>query len=65
MRDDEEPEYTEIAVQTIRETDKAVQFSNGDERFWIPKSVMEEWPDEGDDGYALVAEWFAEKEGLI
>lgn len=60
-----ETEYVEIDVETIRETDMAVQFSDGYEAFWVPKSVMEHWPDLGHAGSALVAEWFAENEGLI
>lgn len=62
---DEEPEYVEIDVETVQETDKAVRFSDGDNRFWVPKSVMEEWPETGESGTALVAQWFAEKEGLV
>lgn len=54
----------ELDVETLRETEQAVLFTDGDEQFWIPKSQMEEWPEEGDSGVAIVAEWFAEKEGL-
>ena len=62
---DEEPEYLEIDVQTLGETDKAVHFTDGDRDFWVPKSVMEEWPHEGDNGIALIAEWFCEQEDLV
>lgn len=60
-----ETEYVEVEVENKIETDLAVLFFNGDREFWIPKSVMERWPDLGESGTALVAEWFAEKEGLI
>ncbi len=59
------PEYIEIDVETVRETDAAVLFSDGDSHFWVPKSVMDEWPEEGESGTAMVAEWFAVKEGLV
>ena len=57
--------YAEIDVETVNETDMAVRFNDGSKDFWIPKSVMEDWPDELETGTALVAEWFAIKEGLI
>ena len=58
-------EYVEIDVEVIRETDMAVLFFDGTKEFWIPKSAMDDWPEDGDSGTALVAEWFALKEGLI
>lgn len=57
-------DYMPIDVETIEETDEAVLFDDGDGQFWVPKSCMEEWPDIGDSGVAMVAEWFCEKEGL-
>lgn len=57
--------YIEIDVDSLHETDMAVCFSDGDREFWVPKSVMKEWPAEGESGVAVVAEWYAENEGLI
>lgn len=57
--------FVEVDVDVVHETDEAVLFSDGEEKFWVPKSVMEEWPDVGESGTALIAEWFALKEGLI
>ena len=62
---DNETEYGEIDVETIRESGAAVLFTDGDHEFWVPKSVMTEWPEEGETGTAVIAEWFAEKEGLV
>ena len=58
-------EYVEIDAKNIRETDDAVNFFDGDDYFWIPKSVMEDWPSLGEEGTAIVAYWFAHREGLI
>ena len=58
-------DYAEIDVENIGESEMAVKFDDGDNRFWVPKSCMSEWPDEGDTGTALVKEWFVVKEGLL
>lgn len=64
-------EYIELDVKAIHETEPgessvgAVLFFDGDKKFWVPKSLMEEWPEPGTEGTALIAEWFAEREGLI
>lgn len=60
-----EKEYAEIDVMTIRETLEAVMFDDGDESFWIPKSVMEDWPEEHETGTAMVEAWFAEMKELV
>ena len=70
IKSDDGEEYAEIDVTTIGETDFAVKFDDGiervgDEVLWVPKSVMEDWPDLYKTGTALVARWFAEKEGLV
>lgn len=57
--------YVEIDVETITETDMAILFHDGDRQFWVPMSVVEDWPELGESGTALIAEWFAEKEGLV
>lgn len=58
-------EYVEIDVETVSETSLAVMFDDGDGEFWVPMSVMDEWPGIGETGIASVERWFAEKEGLI
>jgi len=62
---DEEITYVDFDVDVIRETDRAILVNDGDEEFWIPKSVMESWPDPGKSGEARIAEWFALKNFLI
>jgi len=59
--------YVEIDVKCLGDsaTGLAVFFTDGDKKFSIPKSVMEDWPDEGDTGTVIVRQWFAEQEGLI
>jgi len=58
-------EYTEIDVRTMSQTALAVRFHDGDNKFWIPQSLMLEWPEEGTTGTALVKTWFLRKEGII
>lgn len=58
-------EYIEIDVETKHETDMAVLFNDGDNDFWVPKSVLEDWPDVGDTGTALIQEWFAIEKELV
>ncbi len=58
-------EYVEIEVDAVmRETAKAILFAIDDERVWIPKSVIDEEQSDFDSSI-FVAEWFAEKAGLI
>ena len=53
-------------LQNIHETGLAVLFRDEEgEEFWIPKSVLRGYPDEGKTGDAMVQIWFAEQEGLI
>lgn len=65
IKDTDGNKYAEIDVETIHETDEAVLFNDGDKEFWIPRSCIEDWPDKGETGTALVVEWFAIKEGII
>lgn len=59
-------EYAEIDAKNTGETKGgAVWFDDGDKKFCIPKSVMEDWPDIGKTGTILVERWFAENEELI
>lgn len=56
-------------VKVINETDKAILVDLGDRKLWVPKSAI---LDESDvwslknpgPGALVVAQWFAEKEGL-
>jgi hypothetical protein len=34
-------------------------------RVWLPKSVIEDWPDEGDTGEIIMPEWLAIEKGLV
>jgi len=66
MKSDDGKEYAEIDVKNTGETKGgAIWFNDGDRKFSIPKSVMEDWPDEGETGTALVQRWFAEQAGLV
>jgi len=65
IKDTDGNKYTEIDVENIGETELAVKFDDGDKEFWIPMSCMEDWPEKGETGEALVAIWFAKKMGLI
>jgi len=58
-------DYIELDATHIHETDRAVLLDFGDGGIWVPKSVMNEWPDEGQTEEIVIAEWFALKEGLI
>ena len=58
-------EHIELDVQAEHETEFAVFFNDGDQKFWIPKSAMREWPEIGKTGVAEIVRWFAEKKGLI
>ena len=55
-------------VLAIRETEKALLCQIEDEEHWIPKSVIDDdsevWKD-GQEGELVIAEWWAEKNGLI
>lgn len=65
IKDTDGNEYTEIDVKNVGETEMAVYFDNGDKKFWIPKSVMEDWPDLNETGTAMIKIWFAEQNDLI
>jgi len=63
--DIDDTEYVEIDVENTGETELSVWFDDGDKKFNVPKSLMKEWPDEGDTGTAVIAFWFAKREELI
>jgi len=61
-----EPDLIDLEGKHLHSTDLAVLFDFGlDDLKWVPKSVMEDWPDEGEFGDVLIKEWWAEREGLI
>lgn len=67
MRDSDE--FAEVEVELVKvETDRALLVVVKGAESWIPKSVIDaersEVAEKGDSGILLVAEWFAEKEGL-
>lgn len=55
----------EIACICERETDLAVLLNDGTRSEWFPKSQLESWPDEGEDGIAEIPEWLAEDKEFI
>ena len=65
IKDIDGNEYAEIDVENIGETELSVWFNDGDKKFNVPKSVMEDWPDLNKIGTAMIKIWFAEKEGLV
>lgn len=60
-------EYAEISYEYKHQTDEAVLIFDGDNEHWIPKSLIEDGfnIDYKTENVINVAEWFAEKEGLI
>lgn len=53
----------EIAVEIKHVTDRAVLVFDGDNEFWVPRSLIEDF--DPNDNVINVQEWFAEKEGMI
>jgi hypothetical protein len=70
--DPENEEWTEIEGTVIKETpatDKSegaiyVDFEDGLKE-WLPKSQLDDWPDEGDTGLIRMKTWLAEEKGLV
>ena len=67
IKSDNGTQYAEISVTTKIDNKRynAVLFDFGDKEDWIPRSVMEDWPDLNKTGTALIAVWFVEKEMLV
>jgi len=59
---DNRKRYIEIEVLVKVINPLAVMFDDGT---WVPKSCMEDWPDEGEYGVVIIAENFAIDKGLI
>jgi len=57
--------FVEVDGQNEKETDSAVKLFNGDKKAWIAKSLMEEWPGEGEFGSFIIQEWVAIDNELI
>ena len=52
----------DIAGEIRAETDKAIQFFDGDRTVWLPRSQIEI---DAIDGTVAMPEWLAEDKGLI
>lgn len=59
-----EKKCVEIDVEVVSQTEDAMLFTDGINEFWVPKSVMDDYPEDGD-GVAVIEEWFAEQKGLV
>jgi hypothetical protein len=57
--------WVEIDMLNKHETGDACLLSDGDNSVWIPKSLMEDWPDKGKEGTAIMKEWIAIEKGLV
>lgn len=58
--------YVELACRKVRETDNAILCDFGDKEEWIPLSQIEEMEfNKHNDGSIKVAEWLANKKGLL
>jgi len=55
----------DLSMDYVAETDKAMLLSDGNEQYWIPKSLMEDIREKGPLITFTIPEWFAYKEGLI
>lgn len=56
----------ELAGALVRNSDKAILWSDGEQDVWIPKSqITSQNLDSGGAGTIFVKEWFLKKEGLI
>ena len=62
MKDENGQQYVEVEVLVEHITNEAVLF---DDKTWVPKSCMEDWPEIGEFGIAIIKESFALKKGLI
>jgi hypothetical protein len=62
-------EYYDMAsldpAEVIVETERAVYISYEGVDSWIAKSLLEDWPNEGESGEVLIARWVAQKKGWI
>lgn len=59
-------EKVEIAVDTLRETEKAYLFTDGDNEAWMPKSQIDVLISRGGKPTLVeLPEWLAKKEGFI
>jgi hypothetical protein len=56
---------TEITVEIIRESDRAILVSDGDVQEWLPKSQCEYEGEVGQTVVVSMPEWLATDKGLI
>lgn len=50
-------------TRVVTDSDLAILFEDSEDRFWIPKSVIQDHDE--DDKIVSIPAWFAEKEGLV
>lgn len=63
-----EESWVEIDTLCIAETQAALLIEHDGERVWVPRSVIaddSEVTGKHDEGVLVIAEWFANKQGLI
>ena len=65
IKGDDGSKYVEVDVIHIHSTEEAVLLNDGDNEEWFPKSVVEDWPDKGETGTAMILEEWAIRKGFI
>ncbi len=55
----------ELELEVVHETADAILVFDGDDQIWIPKSLLDEWPEVGETKTIEIPEWFAEEKGLV
>jgi hypothetical protein len=58
-------ETTEITVEILRESERAIQVTDGDVTEWLPKSQLEYEGEAGQTVVVTMPEWLAKDKGLI
>ena len=54
-------DIVDVAGEILAQTEKAIQFYDGNVTVWLPRSQIEI----GDDGTVAMPEWLAKDKGLI
>jgi len=65
IQGDDGKKYVEVDVENIYETKEAVLLSNGSIKEWFPKTVLEDWPEKGESGTAMILFSWAMNKGFI
>lgn len=58
-------EFVNIPGATKAETNLAVLFEFADKEEWLPKSLLEDYPDMDEEGDVMMPEWLAYDRDLI